>query len=72
MWCVPHPYKEGHTLVLLDTEGLGDVKKGDERHDTWIFCLAVLLSSTLVYNSLGVIDNMALEKLQYPSILHTQ
>uniref|UniRef100_A0A671K7K5 Guanylate binding protein family member 6 n=1 Tax=Sinocyclocheilus anshuiensis TaxID=1608454 RepID=A0A671K7K5_9TELE len=56
---------KGHTLVLLDTEGLGDVKKGDEKHDTWIFCLAVLLSSTLVYNSLGVIDNTALEKLHY-------
>ncbi|XP_066511736.1 guanylate-binding protein 1-like [Hoplias malabaricus] len=65
MWCVPHPSKPGHTLVLLDTEGLGDVDKGDEKHDTWIFCLAVLLSSTLVYNSLGVIDNHALEKLHY-------
>ncbi|XP_699217.3 guanylate-binding protein 3 [Danio rerio] len=65
MWCVPHPDKKGHTLVLLDTEGLGDVDKGDEKHDTWIFCLAVLLSSALVYNSLGVIDNMALEKLHY-------
>ncbi|KAI5092913.1 guanylate-binding protein 1 [Silurus meridionalis] len=65
MWCVPHPIKQGHTLVLLDTEGLGDVHKGDEKHDTWIFCLAVLLSSTLVYNSLGVIDNNALEKLHY-------
>ncbi|KAK9979972.1 hypothetical protein ABG768_013374 [Culter alburnus] len=65
MWCVPHPTKKGHTLVLLDTEGLGDVEKGDEKHDTWIFCLAVLLSSTLVYNSLGTIDNMALEKLHY-------
>lgn len=40
--------------------------QGDERHDTWIFCLAVLLSSTLVYNSMGTIDNNALEKLQYP------
>ncbi|XP_036435573.1 guanylate-binding protein 1-like [Colossoma macropomum] len=65
MWCVPHPHIEDHTLVLLDTEGLGDVDKGDEKHDVWIFCLAVLLSSTVVYNSLGVIDNMALEKLQY-------
>ncbi|XP_016385411.1 guanylate-binding protein 1-like [Sinocyclocheilus rhinocerous] len=65
MWCVPHPNKKGHTMVLLDTEGLGDVEKGDEKHDTWIFCLVVLLSSTLVYNSLGVIDNMALEKLHY-------
>ncbi|XP_053342690.1 guanylate-binding protein 1-like [Clarias gariepinus] len=65
MWCVPHPTNPGYTLVLLDTEGLGDVHKGNEKHDTWIFCLAVLLSSTLVYNSLGVIDNNALEKLHY-------
>ncbi|XP_060762065.1 guanylate-binding protein 1 isoform X2 [Neoarius graeffei] len=65
MWCVPHPIKPGHTLMLLDTEGLGDVHKGDEKHDTWIFCLAVLLSSTLVYNSIGTIDNHALEKLHY-------
>lgn len=27
MWCVPHPEKRDHTLVLLDTEGLGDVEK---------------------------------------------
>uniref|UniRef100_A0A673MX66 Guanylate-binding protein 1-like n=1 Tax=Sinocyclocheilus rhinocerous TaxID=307959 RepID=A0A673MX66_9TELE len=27
MWCVSHPTKEGTTLVLLDTEGLGDVDK---------------------------------------------
>ncbi|XP_052387431.1 guanylate-binding protein 1 isoform X2 [Carassius gibelio] len=65
MWCVPHPYKEGHTLVLLDTEGLGDVAKGDSKNDSWIFCLAVLLSSTLVYNSRGTIDNTAVEKLHY-------
>uniref|UniRef100_A0A8C1JUV3 Guanylate-binding protein 1-like n=1 Tax=Cyprinus carpio TaxID=7962 RepID=A0A8C1JUV3_CYPCA len=65
MWCVPHPKIEGHTLVLLDTEGLGDVAKGDSKNDGWIFCLAVLLSSTLVYNSRGTIDNTAVEKLHY-------
>ncbi|XP_060796120.1 guanylate-binding protein 1-like isoform X1 [Neoarius graeffei] len=65
MWCVPHPKKKGHTLVLLDTEGLGDVDKGDSKHDTQIFSLAVLLSSTLVYNSRGTIDNRAVEELQY-------
>ncbi|XP_049341129.1 guanylate-binding protein 1 [Astyanax mexicanus] len=65
MWCVPHPNKPDHTLVLLDTEGLGDVKKGDSKNDTWIFCLAVLLSSTLVYNSRGTIDNIALEQLHF-------
>ncbi|KAK7130462.1 hypothetical protein R3I93_019952 [Phoxinus phoxinus] len=65
MWCVSHPTKAGTTLVLLDTEGLGDVDKGDSKHDTNIFCLAVLLSSTLVYNSRGTIDNRAVEELQF-------
>ncbi|XP_067308594.1 guanylate-binding protein 1-like isoform X1 [Pseudorasbora parva] len=72
MWCVPHPKKEGHTLVLLDTEGLGDVDKGDSKNDSWIFCLAVLLSSTLVYNSRGTIDNNAVENLQYVGELAEQ
>ncbi|XP_062312450.1 guanylate-binding protein 1-like [Osmerus eperlanus] len=65
MWCMPHPKQADHTLVLLDTEGLGDVEKGDEKNDNWIFSLAVLLSSTMVYNSMGTIDNNALEKLHY-------
>ncbi|KAM4703032.1 guanylate-binding protein 2-like [Rhinophrynus dorsalis] len=65
IWCVPHPCKPGHTLVLLDTEGLGDVEKGDSKNDIWIFCLAVLLSSNLVFNSLGTIDQQAMEQLHY-------
>uniref|UniRef100_G1L0U7 Guanylate-binding protein 6 n=1 Tax=Ailuropoda melanoleuca TaxID=9646 RepID=G1L0U7_AILME len=65
MWCVPHPSKANRVLVLLDTEGLGDVEKGDPKNDSWIFALAVLLSSTLVYNSLGTINHQALEQLHY-------
>uniref|UniRef100_A0AAA9TPR0 GB1/RHD3-type G domain-containing protein n=1 Tax=Bos taurus TaxID=9913 RepID=A0AAA9TPR0_BOVIN len=65
MWCVPHPSKSEHILVLLDTEGLGDVEKGDSKNDSWIFALAVLLSSTFVYNSMNTINNDALEKLHY-------
>uniref|UniRef100_A0ABI7YZE4 GB1/RHD3-type G domain-containing protein n=1 Tax=Felis catus TaxID=9685 RepID=A0ABI7YZE4_FELCA len=65
MWCVPHPSKPNHTLVLLDTEGLGDVEKGDPKNDSWIFALAVLLCSTFVYNSLGTINHQALEQLHY-------
>ncbi|XP_065122862.1 guanylate-binding protein 2-like [Paramisgurnus dabryanus] len=72
MWCVPHPSKAGQTLVLLDTEGLGDVDKGDSKNDGWIFCLAVLLSSTLVYNSRGTIDNDAVQKLHYVTNLAEQ
>ncbi|KAJ8281451.1 hypothetical protein GJAV_G00067860 [Gymnothorax javanicus] len=65
MWCVPHPRRNDETLVLLDTEGLGDVAKGDQAHDTWIFALAVLLSSTFVYNSMGTINNEAVMSLHY-------
>ncbi|XP_023365702.1 guanylate-binding protein 4-like, partial [Otolemur garnettii] len=65
MWCVPHPSKLNQTLVLLDTEGLGDVEKGDSQNDSWIFALAVLLSSTFVYNSMHTINHQALEQLHY-------
>ncbi|XP_077116101.1 guanylate-binding protein 7-like isoform X2 [Ranitomeya variabilis] len=65
MWCVPHPQKSGQTLVLLDTEGLGDVEKGDCKNDAWIFSLAVMLSSSLVFNSLGTIDQQSIEQLHY-------
>ncbi|XP_074191204.1 guanylate-binding protein 6 [Rhinolophus sinicus] len=65
MWCVPHPSKPNHTLVLLDTEGLGDVEKGNPKNDSWIFALAVLLSSSFVYNSMSTINHQALEQLQY-------
>ncbi|XP_036204359.1 guanylate-binding protein 6-like [Myotis myotis] len=65
MWCVPHPSKPNHTLVLLDTEGLGDVEKGDSKNDSWIFALAVLLSSMFVYNSMNHINHQALEQLHY-------
>ncbi|CAO2600289.1 Guanylate-binding protein 1 [Lemmus lemmus] len=65
MWCVPHPQRADHTLVLLDTEGLGDVEKGDNQNDCWIFALAILLSSIFVYNSMGTINQQAMDQLHY-------
>uniref|UniRef100_A0A2I3S0U3 GB1/RHD3-type G domain-containing protein n=1 Tax=Pan troglodytes TaxID=9598 RepID=A0A2I3S0U3_PANTR len=65
MWCMPHPKKPGHILVLLDTEGLGDVEKGDNQNDSWIFALAVLLNSTSMYNSMGTINQQAMDQLHY-------
>ncbi|XP_039072560.1 guanylate-binding protein 5 isoform X2 [Hyaena hyaena] len=65
MWCVPHPKKPDHTLVLLDTEGLGDVEKGDKNNDIQIFALAILLSSTFVYNTMNKIDQRAMDLLHY-------
>ncbi|KAL1763797.1 guanylate-binding protein 6-like, partial [Sigmodon hispidus] len=37
----------------------------DPKNDSWIFALAVLLSSTFVYNSMGIINQQALEQLRY-------
>ncbi|XP_078422603.1 guanylate-binding protein 1-like [Cetorhinus maximus] len=69
MWCMPHPKKHNHSLVLLDTDGLGDIEKGDQKNDCWIFSLAVLLSSTFVYNSVGTIDQYAKEAIHFISNL---
>ncbi|XP_075835097.1 guanylate-binding protein 5-like [Microtus pennsylvanicus] len=63
MWCVPHPEKPDHTLVLLDTEGLGDIEKINKNNDTQIFALAILLSSTIVYNTMNTIDQGAIDLL---------
>ncbi|XP_042688616.1 guanylate-binding protein 1-like, partial [Centrocercus urophasianus] len=63
MWCLPHPCKPGVTLVLLDTEGLGNPCRGDIRNNTWIFTLALLLCSTLVYNSMHTDSHTMLESL---------
>ncbi|KAM8791741.1 LOW QUALITY PROTEIN: guanylate-binding protein 6-like [Rhynchonycteris naso] len=40
-------------------------KQGDPKNDSWIFTLAVLLSSCFVYNSMSTINHDALEKLHY-------
>ncbi|GAB1288183.1 Guanylate-binding protein 1 [Apodemus speciosus] len=67
MWCLPHPQKAEHTLVLLDTEGLEDIEKSDNQNDCWIFALAVLLSSTFIYNSIGTISQQGMDQLHiYP------
>ncbi|XP_021231265.1 guanylate-binding protein 1-like [Numida meleagris] len=64
MWCLPHPRRRGVALVLLDTEGLGDPNKGDSSNDAWLFTLALLFSSTLVYNSMATIDQQGLDQLR--------
>jgi len=42
-------------VVFIDTEGLGYVDK-EQNNDVRIFMLAVLLSSHIIYNCIGVID----------------
>lgn len=49
-------------VLILDTEGLGALDE-DSNHDVRIFSLAILLSSYFIYNSMGSIDETALQNL---------
>lgn len=49
-------------LLILDSEGLGAFDQ-ETNHDTKIFMLSVLLSSFFIYNSIGSIDENALNNL---------
>ena len=69
IWLGQHPEDSTKKLLLLDTEGLADPEKADRNHDIWIFSLAILLSSTFVYNSMGTINNNALNDLHMTSKL---
>lgn len=48
--------------LIMDTEGLGSLEEG-ENTDMKIFLLATLLSSYLIYNSMGSIDEKAIQNL---------
>jgi len=48
--------------LVVDTEGLGALNE-DSNHDVRVFSLAILLSSFFVYNSVGSIDENALQNL---------
>eukprot|EP00960_Hanusia_phi_P037832 753141-Hanusia_phi.AAC.2 len=49
-------------LLIIDTEGIGSLD-ADADHDAKIFALALLLSSYFIYNSVGSIDESALNNL---------
>ena len=49
-------------IYVMDTEGLGGVDKS-QNYDIKIFTLSVLLSSFLIYNQVGVIDEQSITNL---------
>lgn len=51
-----------YKVLIVDSEGIGAFNE-DENHDTRIFLLALLLSSYFIYNSMGTIDENALQNL---------
>lgn len=69
IWVGDHPGDMSKTLVLLDTEGLNDVEKGDKSHDLQILTLSILLSSIFVCNCPSAIGADTLEGLELASSL---
>ena len=66
MWSKPirTQNEAGETVntIVLDSEGLGAIDQ-DASHDCRIFALVLLLSSVFMYNSMGAIDESAIENL---------
>jgi hypothetical protein len=56
------PEGEPINVLIVDTEGLGALDE-DSNHDVRIFSLAILLCSYFLYNSVGSIDESALQNL---------
>lgn len=51
-------------IILIDTEGIGSTDE-ESNHDTKIFTLSILLSSYFLYNSVGSIDENAIQNLSF-------
>lgn len=49
-------------VIIIDSEGIGAFDE-DQNHDTKIFLFALLLSSYFIYNSMGTIDENAINNL---------
>lgn len=66
VWSEPIKIKsnegEEFDVLVMDSEGKGAIDE-DQNHDTRIFLLATLLSSLLIYNSVGTIDEGALQNI---------
>jgi len=68
LWCWGTPIKgissdgEQVNIIVIDTEGIGALDE-DQTHDTKIFTLAILASSCFIYNSVGSIDENAIQNL---------
>ncbi|CAK0845718.1 unnamed protein product [Prorocentrum cordatum] len=62
IWGRPVELAPDYHCILVDTEGLGSAQRSAS-HDLQILSLTVLLSSVFIYNSIGAIDEQAIDEL---------
>lgn len=70
LWSPQPPVRNpaGQLVLFLDTEGMASTDN-DESYDAKIFSLGLLLSSLFVFNTMGVIDEGAIDRLYLVSEL---
>ncbi|RLN47740.1 hypothetical protein BBJ28_00011209, partial [Nothophytophthora sp. Chile5] len=70
LWAPNPPIRNpaGQLVLFLDTEGMASTDN-DESYDAKIFSLGLLLSSLFVFNTMGVIDEGAIDRLYLVSEL---
>ena len=51
-------------IIVLDSQGLGS-PESDSTYDSRVFTICILMSSLLLYNSIGAIDEGALESIEF-------
>ena len=63
---IPCTFNDGSkgVAILLDSEGLGSTTKSTH-YDNQLFMLSTLLASTLVYNSVGTINEKSIQRLTF-------
>ncbi len=57
-----NPEHKNMKVLVLDTEGFGGIDE-NSNHDSRIFLFSLLLSSYFIYNSVGSIDERALQTI---------
>ena len=63
---IPCTFSDGSKgiAILLDSEGLGSTNKSTH-YDNQLFMLSTLLASTLVFNSMGTINEKSIQRLTF-------
>lgn len=59
---LPSERNDGSYVLIMDTEGI-DALDASDTHDVRIFTMALLLSSSFIYNSVGTIDEASMQTL---------
>jgi hypothetical protein len=72
LWMGDFPEDKDRCLILLDVEGLAEVRKRNATHDLKLFTMALLLSSMFIYNTKGNIDSSDLDGLHLATKISKQ